>query len=62
MAFIKYLRKEKKKRKVLIVLDNMIADNISNKKLYPILTELFVRSWKLNISLMFITVILPCTK
>ena len=39
---------------MLIVFDNMIADVLSNKKLNPILTELFLRSRKLNISLLFI--------
>ena len=44
-----------KKRKILIVFDNMIADMISNKKLNPIVTDLFIRVKKLNISLVFIT-------
>ena len=44
-----------KKNKVLIVFDDMIADMISNEKLNPIITELFVRGRKLNISLVFIT-------
>ena len=44
-----------KKRKILIVFDNMIADMLSNKKLNPIVTELFIRGRKLNISLVFIT-------
>ena len=44
-----------KKRKVLIVFDDMIADMISNKKLNSIVTELFIRGRKLNISLVFIT-------
>ena len=44
-----------KKRKVLIVLDDMIFDMISNKKLNPIVTGLFIRGRKLNISLDFIT-------
>ena len=44
-----------KKRKVLIVFDDMIADVLSNKKLKPIVTELFIRGRKLNISLVFIT-------
>ena len=44
-----------KKRKVLIVFDDMIADMISNKKLNPIVTELFTRGGKLNISVVFIT-------
>ena len=33
----------------------MITDMRSNKKLNPIVTELFIRSRKLNISLVFIT-------
>ena len=37
-----------KKRKILIVLDDMIADMISNNKLNPIVTELFIRGRKLN--------------
>ena len=44
-----------KKRKILIVFDDMIADMLSNKKLNPIVTELFIRDRKLNISLFFIT-------
>ena len=44
-----------KKRKVLIVFDDMNADMINNKKLNPIVTELFIRGGKLNISSIFIT-------
>ena len=44
-----------KKRKVLIVFDDMIADMIDNKKLNLIVTELFIRCRKLNISIVFIT-------
>ena len=44
-----------KKRKILIVFDYLIADMLSNKKLNPIVTELFIRGRKLNISLVFIT-------
>ena len=44
-----------KKRKVLIVFDDMIVDIISNKKLQPVVTELFIRGRKLNISLVFVT-------
>ena len=33
-----------KKRKILIVFDGMIADMINNKKLNPVLTELFSRT------------------
>ena len=43
-----------KKRKVLIVFDDMIADMINNN-LNPIVTELFIRGRKLNISIVFIT-------
>ena len=44
-----------KDRKILIVLDDMIADIIKNKKLNLIVTELFIRGRKLDISLAFIT-------
>ena len=44
-----------KKRKILIVFDDMIADMINNKKINSIVTELFIRGRKLNISLVFIT-------
>ena len=44
-----------KKSKTLIVLDDMIADMLSNKKLNSILTELFIRGRNLNISLVCIT-------
>ena len=44
-----------KKRKVLIIFDDMIADMINNKKLNPIVTELFIRGRKRNISIVFIT-------
>ena len=44
-----------KKRKILIVFNDMIADIHSNKKLNPIVAELFNRGRKLNISLVFIT-------
>ena len=44
-----------KERKTLIVFDDMIADIIKNKKLNSIVTELFIRGRKINISLVFIT-------
>ena len=44
-----------KKRKILIVFDNMIADILSNKKLNLIVNKLFIRGKKLNISLVVIT-------
>ena len=43
-----------KKRKVLIVFDDMIADVINNNKFNPVVTELFIRGIKLNISIVFI--------
>ena len=44
-----------KENKILIVLNDLIADTIYNKKLNSIVTELFIRGRKLNISLVFIT-------
>ena len=44
-----------KENKILIVFDDMIADMINNKKLNSIVTELFIRGRKWNISLVFIT-------
>ena len=44
-----------KKRKILIIFDDIIADMLSNKKLNQIVTESFIRGRKLNISLVFIT-------
>ena len=44
-----------KERKILIVFDDIIADMINNKTLNSIVTELFIRGRKLNISLVFIT-------
>ena len=44
-----------KKRKILTVIDDMIADIINNKKLNPVVIELFIRGRKLNTSLVFLT-------
>ena len=44
-----------RKPKVLIVFDDMIADIMANKKCQQILEELFIRSRKTNISLVFIS-------
>ena len=44
---------KKRKRKVLIVFDDMISHVISNKKAQQVLKELFIRCRKLNISLFF---------
>ena len=41
-------------KKVLIVFTDMIADMINNKKLNSIVTDLFIRSRKRNISIVFI--------
>ena len=43
-----------KKRKVLIVFDDMIADMINDEKLNLTVTELFTRGRRLNISIVFI--------
>ena len=43
-----------KRRKILVVFDHVIADMLSNKKLYPIVTKLFIIERKWNISPIFI--------
>ena len=48
--------------KILIVFNDMIADMIHNKKLNSIVTELFIRGRKFNISLVFVTIILKSSK
>ena len=54
MVFRKTLKNTTQiKNKILI--DDMIADMLSNKKFNPIITELFIRGSKLNIHLVFIT-------
>ena len=44
-----------RKRKILIVFDDMIADIMTNKKFQSIIKELFIRCRKLSIYLVFIT-------
>ena len=44
-----------KERKILRFFDDIIADMINHKKLNSIVTDLFIRGRKLNISLVFIT-------
>ena len=39
----------------MIIFDDMIADMLSNEKLKPIVTELFIGDRKLNIYFAFIT-------
>ena len=45
----------KKRKKVLIVFDDMISHVISNKNAQQVLQELFIRCRKLNISLCFLS-------
>ena len=44
-----------RKRKILVVFDDMIADIMTNQKFQATIKELFIRCRKLNISLVFIT-------
>ena len=44
-----------KENKIIVVFDDMTADMINNKKLNSIVTELFIRGSKLNISIVFMT-------
>ena len=44
-----------RKRKILIVFDDMIADIMTNKKFQAVMKELFIRCRKLNILLVFTT-------
>ena len=46
---------KKRKRKVVIVFDNMISHVMSNTKGQQVLKDLFIRCRKLNISLCFLT-------
>ena len=41
-----------KELKLLIVFDDMIADMLGNRKLNPIVTELFIQGRKLNLFLL----------
>ena len=50
-----------KKRKILFVFDDMITDMLSNKKLNPVVTELFIRGRKLNVYIVLLhNLILLC--
>ena len=55
--FIKNIEEYNPKEKpiILIVFYDMIVDMLSDKKLNSVVTELFIRERKLNISLVFIT-------
>ena len=54
VSFMRILNPNRKRR-ILIVFDDMIADIMTNKKCQAIMEELFSRCTKLNISLVFIT-------
>ena len=45
---------QNKKRKILIVFGHIIANILSNKKLNPIVTEMFIGGRELNISIVHI--------
>ena len=44
-----------KKRRVLLVFDDMLADTESNKKIKSLVTELFLRGKEVNVSFVFIS-------
>ena len=46
--------KPSRKREMLVVFDDMIADMLNNKKFNSVVSELFIRGIKLNISLVLI--------
>ena len=47
---------------MLFVFNDMIADILSNKKLNTIVTEVFIRGRKLNISCFYYTILLCCAE
>ena len=47
---------------MLIVFNDMIADILSNKKLNTIVTEVFIRGRKLNISGFYYAILLCCAE
>ena len=47
---IRTFKNIKKKRKVIIVFDNMIADMLNNKKLYPIVFDCMFLSCHVRVS------------
>ena len=52
-----------KKRKKLTVLNDVIADMLNNKKLNPIVTELFIRGRKITfLPCFYYTVLFGCSK
>ena len=51
-----------KKRNILIVIGDMIANMLSNIKLNPIVTELSIRGRKLKIPLFYYAILFCCAK
>ena len=51
-----------RRRKILVVFDDINADIMTNKKFQSLPKELFIRCRKLNVSLVFITVLFFCCK
>ena len=49
------MTKNQQEKKSLVLFDDMIADIMTNNKFQVIIKELFIRSRKLNISLVIIT-------
>ena len=52
----------KRNKKVLIVFDDMIADIMGNKQFQDIIKELFIRCRKLNISVVYYSILFFCSK
>ena len=67
MLWIIFIKKNKeytlnKKREILITLNDMIDDMLSNEKLNLIVTELFIKSRKLKIYFFYCTILFCCSK
>ena len=64
MIFIKILKKQETKNIFLLFyFDYMIPDMLSNENIYPIVTELFVKSRKINTFCCFChTILFWCAK
>ena len=55
LIFINILKEYSPNKKHTLIVVDMIADMLSNKKHHSVVTELFIKGRKLNISLVFIT-------
>ena len=52
-----------KKRKALVVFDDMIADMLSNKKVSPMVTEFLIDEWNyIYLSCFYLTISFFCAK